>query len=290
MMERQIRRLSGHVVVGVDDSPAAAEAVTVAAEEAARAALPLEIVHAVDPARYRDRSGPAAYTDAHTLVDRAAEAARRLAPWLDVETTVVHSAPDDALLGASDTAALVVVGSRGLGALAGAVLRSVGASHVARSRCPVLIVPPGLPAASAPPRPVLVGVSGPACRPAVEAALRQAALRGTRLTALHAWSVPVRSVGFSAAARGAVSAERVRARARLAEVLEPLRGKEPGVRVRESVVRDAPGRALVEASGAAGLLVVGARQRPPGPGAHIGPVMHALLHRTRCPLLVVPVV
>ncbi|MGR6998958.1 universal stress protein [Yinghuangia aomiensis] len=63
------------------------------------------------------------------------------------------------------------------------------------------------------------------------------------------------------------------------------------MRIRQDVVRDSAEHALVAASRAADLLVIGAR-RPPGPGPHprphLGPVTRAVLGHAQCPVLVVP--
>ncbi|MCF2533821.1 universal stress protein [Yinghuangia soli] len=292
-MDRRIRHLSKHVVVGVDGSESSTRAVRHAAHEAARRAVPLQVLHAADPARHEYRSGPAAYAPAHAIVDTAAQEALDAVPGLELERTVVRATPAGALLDAAADAALVVIGSRGLGPVSGLVFGSVGCSLVARSCCPVLVVPDGAPVPGSRPRPgpVVVGVAGSACVPAVETALQEAALRGTRLRALHAWHMPLtsHSGAFSAAGAAAIAGARAQARARLAAIVADARHVEPGVGVDEVVVRDSAVRVLVGASEKAELLVLAARQRPPGPGMHIGAVTRAALHRTACPVLVVPV-
>lgn len=57
--------------------------------------------------------------------------------------------------------------------------------------------------------------------------------------------------------------------------------------IEESVVRGRPAAALLAASASADLLVVGHRHR--GRLARLGSTTHAVLHRTTCPLAVVPV-
>ncbi|MEW2567293.1 universal stress protein [Streptomyces liliiviolaceus] len=47
-----------------------------------------------------------------------------------------------------------------------------------------------------------------------------------------------------------------------------------------------PRRALLEATRAADVVVIGAHHRRVGP--HLGPTAHTLLHRSHCPVLVVP--
>lgn len=290
-MDRRIPHLSGHVVVGVDGSGGSDPAVRLAAEEAARRKVPLQVLHAAHPAEH-DALRPADdYAAAHAVVERAAASALATAPSLDVEKTVVRATPIGALLDVSADAGLTVVGSRGLGPVSGLLVGSVGLALAARSRGPVLIARDEPARGPARRHPVVVGVAGPECRPAVEEALRQAARRGVDVRAVHAWSLPVvPRLGLSSdAGRSPVAATRAHARTRLARSLGDVADTEPTVRMHEVVVRDSPARALVGASEHAELLVLAARRRPPGPGLHLGPVTHGVLHRAHCPVLVVPV-
>ncbi len=294
-MDQRIPHLSGHVVVGVDGSGGADHAVRLAAEEAARCKVPLQVLHAADPVEHNLLDlGDDDYADAHAIVDRAAASALALVPSLDVEKTIVRATPVGALLDVSATAALTVVGSRGLGTVGGLLIGSVGLALAARGRGPVLIAR-GEPAEGPARRhPVVVGVSGPECLPAVEEAVRHAARRGVSVRAVHAWSLPLtaRLRLASDARRSPVAATRAHARARLARILagrESAGETGAGVRMHEVVVRDSPTRALVDASEHAELLVVAARRRPPGPGMHLGPVTHGVLSHAHCPVLVVPV-
>jgi nucleotide-binding universal stress UspA family protein len=79
--------------------------------------------------------------------------AARLQPWYDryptvpVEIRVEHGPVIEALLGGASGARMVVAGSRGRGAIAGAVLGSASRALVKLSACPVTIVPRSLTAA-----------------------------------------------------------------------------------------------------------------------------------------------
>ncbi len=57
-----------------------------------------------------------------------------------VRTRVVHGHPAQVLLDAADGADLLVLGGRGHGSFAGALLGSVGQHCVQHARCPVVIV------------------------------------------------------------------------------------------------------------------------------------------------------
>ena len=70
----------------------------------------------------------------------AAEADRLGAPE-PTAVRVAGTSPVEALVEASRTAALLVLGSRGRGGFLGVVLGSVGQQCLNRSACPVVIVP-----------------------------------------------------------------------------------------------------------------------------------------------------
>lgn len=133
------------VVLGVDGSPAGEAAVDFAFDEAAYRRAPLVAVHAWTPDPFA--SGSAGTDDTEVLAREVL--AERLAGWgqkhpdVTVVRTVLQDRPLPALVRESARAQLVVVGSRGHGVLAGAVLGSVGHALVHRAPCPVAIVPRG---------------------------------------------------------------------------------------------------------------------------------------------------
>ena len=95
--------------------------------------------------------------------------------------------PSAALIGASRTVGMVVVGSRGRGAFARTVLGSVSTALVHRAHCPVVVVPDEKPAPDAS-APVVLGFDGsPASEPAIKLAFDEASLRKVKLVAVHAW-------------------------------------------------------------------------------------------------------
>lgn len=75
----------------------------------------------------------------------------------------------------------------------------------------------------------------------------------------------------------------------LSEALAGLREHHPDVRVERFVSDRAAGRALVEASRSAALVVVGAARRTGRIGMALGRVNHAVLHHAHCPVVVVPI-
>ncbi|WP_327002091.1 universal stress protein [Dactylosporangium sp. NBC_01737] len=131
--------VGGPVVVGVDGSASAETALRLAFEAATARGTELVAVRAYLP-------------PSPVLVPRdAAEAAERAAlesslagwreryPGIKVEAVVAAGRAAKVLIGASHTAQLVVVGSRGHGGFTGLLLGSVGQQLMHHAECPVLI-------------------------------------------------------------------------------------------------------------------------------------------------------
>jgi nucleotide-binding universal stress UspA family protein len=141
----------GPVVVGVDGSPHSARAVGFAFDEASRRGVGLVAVrvwsHPLHPAnggsRRAEEEADAAREAAARSVDTVLRAYRSRFPGLTVTTELLRGTDvEEALVRRSKDAALVVVGSRGRGPLAGALLGSVGQALVHHGECPVAIVRP----------------------------------------------------------------------------------------------------------------------------------------------------
>ncbi|GAA4682127.1 universal stress protein [Pseudonocardia yuanmonensis] len=142
----------GPVVVGVNggDEPGGSEddaALGVAFEEAARRSVPLVVVHAWSEAVLDPFLVP--------LLDRSAVQAEqekalegRLAGWsgkypgVDVRAVIVVDGAARELVARSAGAGLLVVGSRGRGPIAGALLGSVSQAVLHHAACPVVVVRP----------------------------------------------------------------------------------------------------------------------------------------------------
>lgn len=128
------------VVVGADGSDHGIAALRWAADAAVAYGLPLTVLHArpdaeAEPMLISEPTG--------VLGDAVAEALDRQ-PDLDVRALQMPDAPVPSLLAAGQSAALVVVGSRGVGGFRGLLLGST-AMHVAPyAQCPVVVVHSGL--------------------------------------------------------------------------------------------------------------------------------------------------
>ena len=135
------------VVVGVDGSSASLWAANVAAREAWMRGRPLRVVHArpaipdpfgrgsVPPLETADEDDPT-HRAAHTVAERL----RTENEGLTVELALVDDDPADALVGLGTGAALLVVGSRGLGSFRGMLLGSVSHAVLREATVPVIVV------------------------------------------------------------------------------------------------------------------------------------------------------
>jgi len=132
------------IVVGVDGSPASERALDWAIAEAQRTDATLHVVSAwVFPMAL----GYAFTTTVHEvretaqgIVDRALARAAELAPGLAATGETVEQLPAPALVAASKGAALLVVGSRGLGGFEGLLLGSVSRYCTCHATCSVIVV------------------------------------------------------------------------------------------------------------------------------------------------------
>ncbi len=140
------------VVVGVDGSLAALSAVDAAAGIAVTASAALRIVGAWmpsptaghDPYQIADDPDPELWTTAgaRDAVDAAVARAQRAHPCLDVRGTEVEGRPAAVLAARSASAGLLVVGSRGRGAVQAMLLGSVSHAVARSAPCPVALVGP----------------------------------------------------------------------------------------------------------------------------------------------------
>ena len=138
----------GKVVVGVDDSDCARAALRWAAARATTAGCPLLVVHSWELLTSPDAFGA-------QLPDRALYA-KQVEAWLHevvdevlgrsstgVEVRAVHDSAASGLLGCTQPEDLLVLGSRGRGALSALVLGSVALSCVHHARCSVAVLRTG---------------------------------------------------------------------------------------------------------------------------------------------------
>ncbi|MET8359178.1 universal stress protein [Micromonospora sp. NPDC005171] len=281
------------VVVGVDGSESALRAVRLAATEAARRNRPLRVVHGfiwpllhvpVSPAPEAPPGGGLRHR-AEELVKAAVHEAEVTVPGLSISGEIIDGEAAAVLVGESPTAALIVLGDRGLGGFSALVVGSVAVQVAAYADCPVLVAR----GTQRPDEPVLVAVDGSdASRRAADFAAETAVSRDVPLVAVHAYRHPGSSgpgdmqplVYDEAKLRG--EQERM-----LAGWLSGLTEDHPGLRLTCRAVHGRPGSVLAEASRSAQLAVVGGRGRGEVTGLLLGSVSQSMLHHAECPVVVV---
>jgi nucleotide-binding universal stress UspA family protein len=138
--------MNKRIVVGIDGSDSAADALRWAIEQAKVTGATVEAVYAWDPGALVSLAVPP-LIDWEPLREaakaRPAEIVREAVgsqPGVRIVTKTVTGNPAQVLVDRSAHADLLVVGSLGLGGLKGMLLGSVGHHCAAHSHCPVVIV------------------------------------------------------------------------------------------------------------------------------------------------------
>lgn len=277
------------VVVGYNGKAHSRVALAWGAGEATRRGAPLIVLFAAnypgmtaEPGPGLLRRDPGALEAAEEVTARGVAEAHAAHPghWVVGATEV--TSPSRALTEASTDAALVVLGSRGYGRVAGALLGSVAFAVAARARCPVVVVKDeAVNRDTGPEHRVVVGTDGSA---EAAAAVGFAADRAATTSA-------VLEVVTSTGGRQveSVAVRELRASAyRIAEsAAEQSRDSHPELTV-TTRIEDCPAEVtLVDASANAGLVVVGTRGRGAFEGMLLGSVSHAVIHGATCAVAVV---
>ncbi|MFC5173245.1 universal stress protein [Streptomyces mutomycini] len=295
--------MTHRVTVGLDGSQESRAAAEWAAGEAVLRGVPLRLVHAEE---YPTTAAvPMAPEDvqqrwADALLDEVAGTLRGRHPGLEVTRLRRPGHPSAALALEGAEADVLVLGSRGLGMVAGFLIGSVGMATIAATEQPVVLVraPASAQAHDAPAaalgegRPaggggVVVGVDiHESCDAVLGFAFAEAARRGCALTAVHSWRMPSALLYpvLDPALRNDLVAEVTRS---LGDMLLPYRHKFPSVDVIEKPVLGSAGEQLTAAAEGAELVVVGRRVRHAPLGQHIGHVAHAVMHHASPPVAVV---
>jgi nucleotide-binding universal stress UspA family protein len=293
-----IRQAHRPIVVGVDGSPSALHAVRWAAAEAERRDTGLRLVHVVSlmPPGYPRQT---VHLDDHPdmLLDQgrqwlweATDTARSVAGAVTIETDVRDSTVAKILQEESETARLLVLGTRGLGGFAELLVGSIAVTLAGHAYCPVVVTRSST-MDSAPPvsGPVVVGVDGsPLSDGAIAFGFEAAAARAVPLRAVHAW-LDIEMVGAWAPLPSIVDWAAIHANEQriLLDRLAAWQEKFPTVEVERVVIKDRPVRALLRQAADAQLIVVGSRGRGALAGIGLGSVSQSLLHHAPCPVAVI---
>ena len=280
-------------MVGVDGSPASKVAVDWAARDAAMRGVTLTLVHVVSSVfaplsqtplptgfgKWQQQKGRECLDDAMRGRRRGDEGHGPV----QVRSEMYYSATVPTLVDMSKGAELIVVGSRGHGAI-GSLLGSVSAGVVQHAHCPVAVIHDEDPLMPHPAQaPVLVGIDGsPASELATAIAFDEASRRHVDLIALHAWS-DAGVLDFPGMDWSTMKSSEDEV---LAERLAGWQEHYPDVKVHRLVVCGHPARQLIEHSEEAQLVVVGSHGRGGFAGMLLGSVSAAVVQSARMPVIV----
>ncbi|MFT3715908.1 MAG: universal stress protein [Gordonia sp. (in: high G+C Gram-positive bacteria)] len=283
------------ILVGVDGSPAALNAVRWAAGAAQLEGADLKIVAAYTTTTSDYAPGlviPQDVIDAirgevSKNVQDAAAAAREVAPDIKIEGSIAEGDAARVMIDFSEDASAVVLGSRGLGGVKGLFLGSVSTSTAAHAKSRVVIVPPD---ASINEGPIVVGVDdSKVSDPAVAEAYRQADLRKAELIAVHTWTPldadALHGFGLSADEIDEMSNQAVEA---VSQRMAGYAADYPDVQVKRVVIPEEPGKAILDAADdSAAMIVMGSRGRGGFTGLLLGSRSQKVLHNAKVPVMIV---
>jgi nucleotide-binding universal stress UspA family protein len=286
------------IVVGVDGSDASAAALRWALRHAAASGSAVEAVTSwtlpvmggymeatigFDPDVMRTEAIRTATESLQAAVDAVGIPAGKV----DAKAEVAEGGAAHVLLELAKGADMIVIGARGRGAFAGALLGSVSQQVAHHTPCPLVIVPDR--AADRADRPVTtiaVGVDGsPGARAALAWAVREAALVGATVRAVGAWQMPVYAFPPAVAIPGPDFDLSGPTAALIAEVVADVA---PGTAVEPVVVNGPAALALLDEAETADLVVVGSRGTGGFAGLLLGSVSQQLAAHSPAPVAIVP--
>jgi nucleotide-binding universal stress UspA family protein len=267
------------ILAGYDGSAGSEQALSWAAREALSRGTALTVCHAFGPGLPVPPGEEGVVDLARRSGERVILSGLRQAQQLmgtgKVRSLLVAGSAAAALCERSHDAAMVVVGARGLGGVAGLRVGSVSSQVAAHASGRVVVVRGHWrPAAGFVPGPILVGAdASPSSRDALDFAFEEATLR----------EAPVLAVCALADAPGSLGgADKLR------EQFEDVIGRwgksHPEVAVLGRLSHGGARDALLTAAHDAQMLVVGARGRGGIQGMTLGSVSLAALHHAPCPV------
>ncbi|MDO8143966.1 MULTISPECIES: universal stress protein [unclassified Isoptericola] len=296
------------VLVGVDGSDASMHALDWAAAYAARVGWSLHVVCSYSLPSFTAASldgGYAALDD--TAIAEGAKAvlseatARVEGIGVPVTGTVATGDAAGVLVEMSAEACLAVVGTRGRGGFTERLLGTVSSALPAHAHCPTVVVPYRQEVAETDDperrdgdrihdvRRIVVGVDGsPTAEIALRHAVEQAETWDAELVAVA--GVPLGSgAGVLAWLPSQIDHEQILddVKAGLDVIVDRVAAEHPGLTIKRHVLDGSGAELLTEFSGAADLVVVGSRGRGGFRGLLLGSTSQAVLHHSKCPVLVV---
>ncbi|MDZ4044969.1 MAG: universal stress protein [Rhodoglobus sp.] len=276
--------MTENVVLAFDGGPASEAALAWTINRTRTAECTLEITTVLEP----DIS--AAFIDyrsaAQKILDDAAAQFRSARPGTTVTTAIRTGNAAHALISASASADLVVIGTNRTSSLTGILHGTLPLRVAGRARCTTVVVPADWQNAGSG---IVVGwVDDGTADDAVEFAAREAGRTDQELTVVHSWAVPP-AVGLEdvGSARQFDDMERAE-RDALARVVSDTRRLYPELVVTEHLAAASASVAIVHEARGASLAVVGAHGRGALGGLILGSVSHDVLMNMPTAVAVVP--
>nr|WP_026556670.1 universal stress protein [Arthrobacter sp. 35W] len=299
------------IVVGIDGSEQSTCALIWAAREAVRRKSPLHLVTAYSVPIFAASGLDGGYATVDDDVIREGaesvvrEAAAKIAEYdVEMDARVENGDAAGVLLDMSETAELLVFGSRGRGGFVGRLLGSVSSALPAHSKCPTVTIPLSCAPRLGEPAPakrergdkhpdvpvenvVTVGVDGSAtARMAVLAAAEQAERAGRTLRVICAIPPYSGSLAWIPAPldREALFAD---IKVQLDAGAAWLRSHFPNLPMDVQLVDGPPVEVLIDATRSSELVVLGTRGRGGFAGMLLGSTTDGVLHHAKGPVMVV---
>ncbi len=289
--------MADRIVVGIDGSQQSGNALEWAVARARLGGERLELVHGYTITPELDFYGYTGLAASQTVdwlvefseqvLEAGAARVRELAPDLACTVTSRMGHPAHVLASASESAAAVVVGRRGLGGAASALLGSVSNRLTVHARCPLVVVgDDDLPTTG----PLVVGVDeSDFGRNALRYALAEATVRGVPVRAVTAYDVlhPGSRADAELAARMRADAE-AKAADTVARAVDEALGSDPAsVSVDHVAVKGRAAEAIADNADDAQLIVVGTHGKGMVRRVLLGSVSRQVLNDARRPVAIV---
>ncbi|GAA1665205.1 universal stress protein [Microbacterium lacus] len=271
------------IVLGFDGSPSSMVALDWVAERAAAGPRRVEVVM-IGGTLLQDDFG----RDAGLI-----EAERRLrdrAPDAEVDAHRFTGRMPDALLERARGADLLVIGSHRGRPLWSAVAAWMPLRVASRTRTALAVIPDDWPERwTTNAGGVVVGVDDDdSSLAAVDFAAAEAAAAGVRLTLVHTWAMPVPQMEGSVALLASPIETRATHRRVIRDAITRARAAHPDLLTEQIIEQTSPATALLRASRAANLLVLGTHHRTLFTGAVLGSTGQDVLSQAHVPVCVVP--
>ena len=286
-------RAPHRIVVGLDESPGAAWALRWAVAEARLRRSEVTAVLAWGFLDQHRAEGPAHF-EADYGAEEASATLRHLigkAVGAEAAATVRGLAPCDlparALLEASRSADLLVVGARGLGGFRGLLLGSVSEHCLHHTTVPITIVREHREAVTSGGR-IVVGVDGSAAaQRGLRWAIEEARWRGAQLDVATAWQTPP-TYGFAPDSAFDEATFEAEAKRLLDWAVATENTNGLAHPIRPIITQGGPAAVLLDCAADADLLVVASRGQGALKRGLIGSVASQVSQHATCPTVVVP--